>query len=293
VLRPLLLVAVVVVAVGGIVLALDRVIDPRNEFYSGAPLTAALKSGCLIGDDVVRGRSYAAFKQDLFRRRRPAAALLGSTRVLPFGPSGRETTFLNLGFPGFDATSLLRVLSGLSTRKRLTLYVATELSWFDPAADAPAPERSFTSRARYLLSPSTLKSSFDLLRRSTTLAFDGWQSDVWRGRCVVDRGRPSPNWTLDGTRTDLAPFPRRQTGFAWQQLTALDDALALARRRGWPVVGFSPPEATRASQALWRTYRRELPALFAKHGFRWLDRSDARAVSWPRLRVKLDEAAHS
>jgi len=288
----LLLIAIVVLAVAAVA-TINRLVDPENEFYSGAPLTAALETSCLVGDDVVGERSYSAFKQDLFQRRQPETVLLGSGRVLRFGPRGRETSFLNLGFPGLDPSSLLGVLTGLGTPKPLTVLVATELSWFDPRADAPTFDKSFESKAAYLLSPRTLKSSLGLIRRSRTLAFKGWQQETTGRGCTVDRGSATPSWTLYGTRTPVAPVQRRQSAFAWHRLTPLDDALALAQRRGWRVVGFSPPEPTRGPSSLWDTYRRELQALFAKHGFTWLDRSGARGFSWALIRPKLDAAARA
>ena len=55
--RLALVLAGIVVAVGAGIAAINRVVDPKNEFYSGAPLTEALESNCLLADDVVRTRS--------------------------------------------------------------------------------------------------------------------------------------------------------------------------------------------------------------------------------------------
>ena len=51
--------------------------------------------------------------------------------------------------------------------------------------------------------------------------------------------------------------------FAWNRLTSLDAALAIARAQHWRVVGLS------GLTPRWETYERELKALFAKHGYRW------------------------
>jgi hypothetical protein len=118
-----------------------------------------------------------------------------------------------------------------------------------------------------LLNPLTLKSSLELMRRSRTLAFTGWQKERTDESCVVDRGSPSPAWRANGTLAGAAqPQPGKSSvprGFAWHRLTSLDAALAIAEAHSWRVVGFSEPSP------LWETYERELSALFAKHGYRW------------------------
>jgi len=296
VLRPLLFLAAVAVAAGAFAAGINRAIDPANQFYSRSPLTAALRPGCLLGDDAVGERSHVEFKADLAGRRRAKAVLLGSNGVLAFGARDDETSFVNLGFPELGPAALLEILRALDAHARLTVYVATELAWFDPRAPRTTFSKSLASDARYLLSPWTLKSSLSLLRRSRSLAFKGWEKEPAGGTCVVDRGSPFPGWRSDGTLVGppaRVPPATTTDAFAFDRLTPVDDALAFAQRKGWRLVGFSPPEQTRAPASLWDVYRHELPALFAKHGFSWLDRSEARAVYWPRLRGKLDAAARS
>jgi hypothetical protein len=53
------------------------------------------------------------------------------------------------------------------------------------------------------------------------------------------------------------------TSFAWNRLTPVDQALAIARAHRWRVAGLS------GLTPRWETYERELRALFAKHGYRW------------------------
>ncbi len=86
-----------------------------------------------------------------------------------------------------------------------------------------------------------------------------------RRACVVDRGDPSPAWRADGTLAGAQAATRSTppSNFAWNRLSSLDDALAIARSHGWRVVGRS------GLTPRWETYERELKALFAKHGYRW------------------------
>jgi hypothetical protein len=264
--RPLLL-AVIVVTVGAAAATVNGIVDPKNEFYSGTPLTAALDSNCLLADDVVGSRSYPEFKQDLFRRRKAAIVVLGSNSAAR--PGG--TSFVNMGFPGFGPGPLLDAMRFLARatpkEKRLTVYVVTDVSWFDPKVRLDTLRKPFASKLEYLLSPWTLKWSIDLMSRSRRLALTGWRKERAGRSCVVDRGAPSPAWRADGTLAG-APQPLRggssvPRGFAWDRLSSVDAALAIAEARGWRVAGFS------GLAQPWATYDHELSALFAKHGYRW------------------------
>jgi hypothetical protein len=254
----LFLVAIVLV-VGAAVATINGIVDPKDEFYAGGPLTAALRSNCLLADDVVGKRSYPEFKQDLFRRRDAKRIVFGST-VSP--RSG-----VNMSFPGFGPGALLDAMQFLARTTpegtRLSVYVETDPSWFNARVHLAALRKSFLSRIAYLLSPWTLKSSLDLMRRSRTLAFKGWQKERSGGSCVVDRGSASPAWRADGTFTGPArQQPATPGGFAFSRLTSVDAALAIAQQHRWRVAGISRPSPS-------PTYKRELSALFAKHGYRW------------------------
>ena len=263
--RRALVLAGIVVAVGAAVAIVNRIVDPKDAFYSGAPLTAALESNCLLGDDVVHARSYPEFKRDLFRRRQ--------VPTVAFDSKGLARRGVNMGFPGFGPVPLLDTMRFLARAapkgNRLTVYVVTDLSWFNSQVRLGAFHKSFASRLGYLLSPWTLKSSLDLMRRSRTLAFKGWQRERAGGSCVVDRGSPYPAWRANGTLAG-APSPPGSSpawgGFAWKRLTSLDAALGIARAQNWLVVGLSGP---RELSPQWDTYKRELSALFARHGYRW------------------------
>jgi hypothetical protein len=262
--RRALLLAGIVVAVGAAVAIVNRIVDPKDAYYSGAPLTAALESNCLLGDDVVHARSYPEFKRDLFRRRH--------TPTVAFDSNGLTRRGVNMGFPGFGPLPLLDAMRFLAraTPKgdRLTVYVVTDLSWFNSQVRLDTFHEPFASKLGYLISPWTLKSSLDLIRRSRTLAFKGWQRERADRSCVVDRGSPDPAWRANGTFAGTFPEagspPWR--GFAWKRLSSVDKALGIAQAQNWLVVGLSE---LRELSPQWDTYKRELSALFARHGYRW------------------------
>jgi len=255
--RALLVVGVIVLIVAAIA-GLNRVVDPKDEFYSGGALSAALASKCLLAYDAVGRRSYPELKRDLFERTRPRRVVLSSDGVARPG--------VELGFLGFGATEVLTMVRYLvdaaPDEHKLRIAIVTEPSWFDPTTPATRFDQSIASRLGYLLSPSTLGSTLDLMRSSRTLAFTGWQKEQAGRRCVVDRGSPTPAFNLDGTFTAPAPQPATSPAFAFERLTPIDDALALAKRRNWRVAGLSTLPGS-------PVYKRELKALFAKHGYRW------------------------
>jgi hypothetical protein len=212
-------------------------------------------------EEVVPARSYAEFKRDLFRRRHASTVSFDSHAVARRG--------VDMGFPGFGPESLLDAMRFLADTapegERLTVYVVTDFSWFDPQAHLAQSHDSFASKAGYLLSPWTLAASLDLMRSSRTLAFTGWRKERIGRTCVVDRGAPAPAWRANGTlsggrASGNSPAPH---GFAWPRLSSLDAALAIAQTLRWRVVGRS------ALEPPWATYEHELSALFAKHGYRW------------------------
>jgi len=252
-----------VVVLVAVVVTINRVVDPRDEFYSGDALAAALKSHCLLADDVVRARSYAEFKRDLFRRRPAKTVVLGwSAETRP-----RRRPFVDMGFPGFGPSSLLDAMRFLAdatpARERLRVLVVTSPAWFDPDANVVGSNKPLLSRLGYVLSPVTLASSLDLMRRSRTLAFRGWRKEPLGRTCVIDRGTALPAWRADGTLVGAAPqHVAAGNSFAWNRLSAVDHALAIARTRGWRLAGFSVAPGN-------AVYSRELSALFGKHAYRW------------------------
>jgi hypothetical protein len=255
--RAVLAIGVIVLIVAAIA-GLNRLVDPKDEFYSGGALSAALASKCLLAYDAVGQRSYPELKRDLFERTQPGRVVLSSEGVARPG--------VELGFPGFGPHEVLTMMRYLADaapdERKLRVAIVTQPPWFDPKTPATRFDQSLASKLEYLLSPSTLGSTLDLMRRSRTLAFTGWQHEQLGPRCVVDRGTPRPAFQLDGTFAAPAPQPATSPAFAFERLTPIDEALALAERRNWRVAGLS----TLPGSAV---YRRELKALFAKHGYRW------------------------
>jgi hypothetical protein len=256
--RRVLLFAGVIALVVAAFAALNRAVDPKNEFYAGGALTAALSSKCLLGYDAVGEHSYPELKRDLFERTRPARVVLSSDGVARPG--------VELGYPGFGPNEVLAtmrdLLDAVPEGRKLRIAIVMQPSWFDPKTPPARFDESTASQLGYLVSPYTLRSTLDLMRRSRTLAFTGWQKEQVGRKCVVDRGSPRPAFRLDGTFTAPSPQNAASPAFAFERLTPVDDALALAARRSWRVAGLS----TLPGSAV---YRRELKALFAKHGYHW------------------------
>lgn len=255
--RALLVIGVIALIVAGVA-ALNAVVDPKDEFYSGDALSAALASNCLLAYDAVGEHSYPELKRDLFQRTRPERVVLSSDGVARPG--------VELGFPDFgpnEVPATMRYLDdAVPDGSKLRVALVTQPSWFDQKTPATRFDRSLASKLAYLLSPWTLGSTLDLMRSSRTLAFTGWQKEQIGRRCMIDRGSPRPAFRLDGTFAAPAPQPATSPAFAFERLTPIDDALALAERRNWRVAGLSTLPGS-------PVYRRELKALFAKHGYRW------------------------
>jgi len=193
---------------------------------------------------------------------------------------------------------------------------------------------------RYLLSRAAFENAVSFVRQGHYILWHRWRRERVGRSCVVGRLYPSIAWKVDGSRVwswelDPSTFPRfREPAFSldlatvrngyyadWaaldaRRLTILDQALALARQRGWRVVGFAPPEPpeyfrlVRADPGLavrWHEFLRAMPALFARQGFAWAGLWDGRAdgcraADFPdgfhsdaacsaRVRARLDAAA--
>ena len=234
-----LLLAGIVVAVGAAIAAINRVVDPKDEFYSGAALTEALESNCLLADDVVRSRSYPEFKRDLFGR----ASEDGRLRL----EAQRWRRGVDLGFPGFGPeTCSTRCRPSRARRRKAEaerLRRDERLLVRLRRAPAATSTRRSPRRSRYLLSPWTFASSLDLMRRSRTLAFTGWEKQR-AGRHAASstaarRLPPGAQTARSRARRARRPPRRRRRASRGTGSRSLDEALAIARARGWRVVGLS------------------------------------------------------
>jgi hypothetical protein len=330
--------------------AVNYRVDPLAEFYSGGPYEAARAATphCLVANEVIGSAGYMSFKQDVFRHVRPRTVVIGSSRVLKISSRPGERDFANLGMPQMGTRPLLELMRALDRMqphgRPLTLYLGIDFFWFNPGAPHelidPPFHQSFFEKTAYLLSRDNIRRSVRLVRSSRTLAFKGWQREQFGRYCVIDRGVPDVAWRVDGSRLwnfELDPrFPPRVPepfttdltvlrtglyghwdGFAWNRLGQLREALDLAHRRGWRVVGFFPPDGARfvhlfatdpTTAGPWRTFARAVPAEFARRGYPFLDFRRIESIPCPesdfvdngnhtdarcsdRMRARLDRAA--
>lgn len=294
--------AALAVVLGAVALVNWRT-DLEGEFYSGGAVAAAGRESCLVSDELVGTISHLSFKLDLLRMKSARAVVLGSSRVLRIQSHAGEEDFVNLGFPGMTPEAIEELTPSLPGGP-LTLYIATEVFWFNPSFPVRQFRPSLPSRARYLLNARNLRASVSLLRDAPELALDRWRRLRVGGTCVLGRTSPALTWRLDGARvysfeldpeievppplpytTDLdqlrAGLYRDWRGrFDYDRLASLQRTLDLAARRGWKVVGFAPPDGDRyvalfstspASKEPWQVFWREVPAAFRRHGFPFLD----------------------
>ena len=179
------------------------------------------------------------------------------------------------------------------------------------------------------------------MRQAHFILYDRWRRESAGTRCVIGRFAPGIAWNVDGSRafnwevnpklfpkppappytTDLASLrngyydrwhvARRRAPRAFSR-----QALALARQRGWRVVGFAPPEPPQFFRVLradpqlaarWHEFLQAMPRLFTGQGFMWAGLWNGRALGcrpsdFPdafhsdaacsaRVRARLDAAA--
>lgn len=294
----------------GVVAALNWWVDPFGEFWKPAALreASAARPPCLVSHEVIGGE-YLPFKLDVFRSRPTRTFVTGSSRVLKIGSWPGERTFANLGMPVISPEIVLRELRSLPDRPE-TMYLGIEAFWLNPHFRGFDVSPGFEQRSRYVLSRSAFDESLRIVRRSPYVLLHRWRKERVGSSCVVGRSRPALAWRVDGSRVwsfeldprtyhpAIDPFTtdlsKLRTGIYddWTELSpervhALEQVLALARARGWSVVGFTPPDGARYLRFFsrnpvigprWRAFGRLMPKLFARYGYRWLDFRDARAI---------------
>jgi hypothetical protein len=314
-------------------------VDPFAEVWKPGAVADARAGGCLVSQELI-GIRYQSFKLDVFAQRPTRTFVVGSSRVLEIASHPGERSFSNLGYPGTAPETILKLFRALPAKPVQTVYVGVEAFWLNKRYAVPDTDPSAYHLAEYLLSRSAFTTGFKLVRQAHYILEDRWRKTEVGGRCVIGRIYPSINWRLDGSRVwswELDPkrFPRfhpapftgnletwRNGYFAgWRSLDErrvhlLEQALALARERGWQVVGFAPPEPPHMLHVLdtdpriaprWHEFLRLMPRLFARYGFAWAGLEDGlrvpcRASEFPdafhtdracsaRVRRRLDEAA--
>jgi lysophospholipase L1-like esterase len=317
-------------------------VDPFGSFWKPAAVeeASASRPQCLISHELIGGE-YLPFKLDVFRRHSTRTFVTGSSRVLKIGSWPRERTFANLGMPVISPEIVLRELERLpGDSPPQTMYLGVEAFWFNPSFEGFDVEPGFEQKARYLLSRSAFEESVHVLRRASYVLLHRWRKERVGRTCVIGRSRPALAWRLDGSRvwsfeldpktyhpvaepftTDLHVL---RTGnyanweeFSSRRVRTLERVLALARARGWHVVGFAPPDGMRYRRFFsshpvigprWREFGRLMPKLFHRDGFAWLDLRDPASIPCSdsdfvdggyhtnaacsmRIRARLDRAA--
>jgi hypothetical protein len=333
-------------AVAGSLLVLEMAfnwwVDPFGEFWKGRALyeASAARPQCLVSEEIV-GNAYLPFKLAVFRSRPTKRFVVGSSRVLKIGSWPHERTFANLGVPAINVGDVLYLFKHIpQNAPPQTVYLGLDTFAFNPRYQPFDFQFSTYDKARYLISRATFRSGFDLLHRAPYVFTHRWRKEDVGSRCVIGRSQPNLAWNLDGSRLwafELQPrlyrpppnpfttdLHRLQNGyyadwksFADDRVRTLGKALAVARDRGWNVIGFSTPDPPSVNRYLsktpsvapyWREFGRTMPALFHRYGFTWLDLRNARSIPCSdadfvdgtfhtnaacsmRIRRRLDEAA--
>jgi hypothetical protein len=307
-----------ILATLGAVAALNWWMDPRGDRYHRRFLDAALAQPqpCYISEEVLGSRTWSDFKIDLFRRTTRTVVVVGTSRVGGITARPGETGFVNLSAPGIGPDTLptlFRRLHSLQPQP-LTIYLGVEPFWFGRWTTTTGFGHSLLGRLRELLSSQLTRETLHLLRRAPGAIrhpqklLDAEIDQTPRG-CVVDRGHSVRNrvagaWGPDGSlhpAEDVLGTPVRRrllfiayagNGFVGkrldrQQLRALASALSLARSYRWRVVGVTVPFAPHSLRLLQRShgtrtvlarFRTELPRVFTRAGFPYLDLIDVGSV---------------
>jgi hypothetical protein len=301
--QRLVLFLAVTVALLSAAAAFDWWIDPFGQVWKPDVLAAARKQHCLVSEELI-GSRYWSFKRDVFFHRPTRTFVVGSSRVLKLSARPGDESFANLGYPGTAPETILRLFRSLPAKPTQTVYLGMEAFWLNARYTLPATDLSTFRVIEYLLARSTFTHGVSLARQAHFLLTHRWQRGTLGRECVLDRFYPALAWRLDGSRVwgfELDPkrFPKFHGGAftgdlaTWRngyyadwhaldehRVQALEQALALARDRGWTVVGFAPPEPPHMLHVLdtdprlapqWHAYLRLMPRVFARYGFHWDD----------------------
>ncbi len=287
---------------------------------------------CFVGLDMFSSRAWPALKLDLFRRRDAHVVVVGTSRAGKIEANPGERGFANLLVPGTGPDTLAPLFRRLHAQGHghLTVYIGVEPFWFGRGWKTQVSfTHSYARSAKYLLSGQTLTGTLHELRRTPGVirhprALRAWA--VYRGRhgvCVVSRGNSVLAGAVDAWAPDGGLWYNEEvtgagpthgvpivevlfSGFLGRALdrgrvAALQDALALARGYGWNVVGVALPfgsewvrllQRTAATRDVFTQFRRAMPGLFARSGFRFLDLSDVRRVPCPDHAFSHDDGGH-
>jgi hypothetical protein len=282
--RIVLFLAIVVVLLGAVAV-FDWWVDPAGNIYKPDALTTAMRDNCLVSQELV-GARYFSFKLDIFHRRKTTSFVVGSSRVLKIRSHPGETRFSNLGFPGSAPETILALFRALPAKPVQTVYVGVDSFWFNEGNPVPTYRPTRMQLAEYLLSRSTFELGFKFVRQAHYILTDRWRRERVGTSCVIGRISPGIAWNVDGSRVynyELDPTVGRPHAAAHAidlgafdpgPLQPLREALALARSRGWHVIGFAPPEPPKTvalleRSARWHRFLAEVPQVFRDEGFTW------------------------
>jgi hypothetical protein len=322
-------VAIVLASVAALDWWIDPFLDRYDSAPLAAAL--AQPQQCFLAWDTFSSRPWPELKLDYFRRRHARVVVVGTSRAGKLEAHPGERRFANLLVPGIGPETLVPLFRALHREGhgRLTVYITVEPFWFGRGWTTQARfTQSYLRDAKYLISAQTLKATLrELLRTPGVIrhprALRPWA--IYRGRrvCVVGRGNSVlagavEAWTPDGGlfyNDEVTGAPPvhgvslvevQYDAFLGHGLdpgrrAALRDGLELARSYGWRVVGVSLPFSTHWRLQLERTpethdvitaYRREMPAIFARYGFRFLDLTDVRSVPCGEHSFSHDDGGH-
>jgi hypothetical protein len=308
-------VAVVLSGVAALDWWIDPFLDRYDSAPLAAAL--AQPKPCFLGWDTFSSRAWPALKLDFFRRRNAHVIVVGTSRAAKIEAHPGEQGFANLLVPGTGPETLAPLFRRLHAEGhgRLTVYLTVEPFWFGRGwRTEEFFTRSYLRSAKYLLSGQTLKATLREVRRTPGVirhprALRPWAVYHGRGLCVVSRGNSVlagavEAWAPDGglwynDEVTGAPEPHAVSLVEVQykaflgsrldpgRLAAFEDALEVAKGYGWRVVGVSLPLSTYWRLRLLRTpethdvlsaFERQMPGIFSRYGFRFLDLTDVRKI---------------
>jgi hypothetical protein len=330
--RVVTFLAAVAAVLGGVALLnwwVDPYLDRYDSAPLAAAL--AQPKPCFLAWDTFSSRAWEPLKLDLFRRRDARVVVVGTSRAAKIESHPGERGFANLLIPGTGPETLDQLFRRLHSEGHgpLTVYLTVEPFWFGLGWQTQVFfTHSYLREARYLLSAQTLTATLRELRNAPGAirhprALRPWAIYRGHGVCVVDRGNSVlagavEAWAPDGglrynDEVNGAPEPHAVSLVELQyrdflgkaldpeRVAALEESLATARRYGWRVVGVSLPLSTHWRLRLEReapttrvitAYQREMPGIFARHGFRFLDLTDVRKVPCGEHAFSHDDSGH-
>ena len=287
---------------------------------------------CFMAWDTFSARAWPDLKLDLFRRRNARVVVVGTSRTGKIEAHPGEQGFANLMIPGTGPETLAPLFRRLHKEGhgRLTVYLAVEPFWFGAGwRTGISFTHSYLRSARYWLSTETLHAVYEELRRGPGLirhpgALRPWAIYHGRGVCVVSRGNEvlagaihawAPDgglWYNDEVTGAHAPPGRPLVELLYGSFVgtrldpgrreALEDALQIARGYGWRVVGVSLPFSTYwrlklerepATSGVIGAFLREMPGIFRRNGFRFLDLTDVRRVPCGEHEFSHEDGGHA